>query len=147
MGESGEKGKIGETGKFWYINSSIKLNMKKSDKFEDLYVWKDSVALAKEIFQLFNEVRVFSIRNQIERAAVSISTNIAEGYEYGSDKQFVRFLYIAKGSCGEVRSLLLLSKELSIFNNIQVEILVEKCSKLSIMIYKLIKVRTNGKAG
>ena len=79
------------------------------------------LALAKEIFQLFNEIKVFSIRNQIERAVVSISMNIAEGYEYGSDKQFVRFLYISKGSCGEVRSLLLLSKELSILNNSQVE--------------------------
>ena len=121
--------------------------MKKSDKFEDLYIWKDSVALAKEIFQLFKEVKVFSIRNQIERAVVSISTNIAEGYEYDSDKQFVRFLYISKGSCGEVRSLLLLSKELSFLNNIQVESLAEKCSKLSIMIYKLIQVRANGNMG
>lgn len=117
--------------------------MKKSEKFEDLYIWKDSVILAKEIFQLYSELKVFSIRNQIERAVVSISTNIAEGYEYGSNKQFVRFLYIAKGSCGEVRSLLLLSKELSVFNNTQVESLVEKCSKLSIMIYKLIQVRSN----
>ena len=123
MGKTGKAvvGEVGSTDVFWYINSAIKLSMKKSDKFEDLYVWKDSVALAKEIFQLFNEIKVFSIRNQIERAVVSISTNIAEGYEYGSDKQFVRFLYISKGSCGEVRSLLLLSKELSILNNSQVE--------------------------
>ncbi len=58
----------------------------------------------------------FDFKNQIERAAVSVMNNIAEGFERQSDKEFCRFLYISKGSCGEVRSMLYIAKDLRIIS-------------------------------
>jgi four helix bundle protein len=78
-------------------------------KFEDLPVWKDAAHLAQLIFELTSQ-GVFrnhsGLRNQLERAALSISNNIAEGFERGSNNELVAFLYIARGSAGEVRSML-----------------------------------------
>lgn len=75
--------------------------------FEDLEIWKKSIDLATTIYQLtFKEPlsKDYSLKDQIRRASTSVSNNIAEGFEYGNNKQFVRFLRIAKGSLGEVRS-------------------------------------------
>ncbi len=77
--------------------------------FEDLQVWQLAMELGVSIFRLFESCRNFSLRDQIQRAAISISSNIAEGYERGSNNEFVQFLYYAKGSCGEVRSQLQLA--------------------------------------
>ncbi len=76
----------------------------KIEGFEDLVVWQLAIELAAEIYRHFEPTRDFTLKNQIQRAAISISSNIAEGYERGSNKEFVQFLYYAKGSCGEVRS-------------------------------------------
>jgi len=77
--------------------------------FEDLQVWKDARQLVKLVYAIAGQGRFtkdFSLRNQIERAAVSVMSNIAEGFERGSKKEFVQFLNIAKGSNGELRSQL-----------------------------------------
>lgn len=115
--------------------------MKKSERFEDLIVWKDAIALAKEIFHLYENCRNFVMKDQIMRSAVSISSNIAEGYELGTAKQFIKYLYIAKASCGEVRSQLILSRELVLYSSSELEPLVESAQRLSVMIYKLIQAR------
>ena len=81
----------------------------KYDRFEDLPVWKAAINLAIQIHCMTAKVPFrgrFSLRDQIERAAVSVSNNIAEGFERGTKKEFVQFLNIAKGSNGEVRSQL-----------------------------------------
>lgn len=76
-------------------------------RFEDLEVWKASMELAGEIYFLGNEYNLdYYLRDQINRAALSISNNIAEGFEYGNNSDFIRFLKYAKGFAGEVRSLL-----------------------------------------
>jgi len=83
--------------------------------FEDLLVWQKGIELVKEVYRVTSDGRFsrdFGLRDQIQRAAVSIPTNIAEGFERGSRKEYVRFLYIAKGSAGEVRSLLRVAREL-----------------------------------
>ncbi|OPZ76712.1 MAG: hypothetical protein BWY77_01838 [bacterium ADurb.Bin431] len=83
--------------------------------FEDLLVWQKGIELVKEVYRVTGDGRLsrdFGLRDQIQRAAVSIPTNIAEGFERGSRKEYVRFLYIAKGSAGEVRSLLRVAREL-----------------------------------
>jgi four helix bundle protein len=76
--------------------------------FEDLIVWQKAIAFVKQAYLITEEgglKRDFGLKDQIRRAAVSISTNIAEGFERSSRKEYLLFLNIAKGSAGEVRSL------------------------------------------
>jgi four helix bundle protein len=81
----------------------------KLERFEDLPVWRAAVDLALRIYALTRD-RYFShpgdLRDQLRRAALSISNNIAEGFERGSTAELIAFLYIARGSAGEVRSML-----------------------------------------
>ena len=114
--------------------------MPNSDKFEDLIVWQEAIALAKEIFTLFENCRNFSLKNQAERAAISISANIA-GYELDTNKQCVKHLFISKASCGEVRSLLILARELKLYPDTLLDPIMNSSSKLSIMIYNFIRAR------
>jgi four helix bundle protein len=91
-----------------------KTERKKIENFEDLWVWQKGIELVKHIYLLTaaGELnRDFGLRDQIQRASVSIPTNIAEGFERSSRKEYVRFLLIAKGSAGEVRSLLRVALE------------------------------------
>jgi four helix bundle protein len=80
----------------------------KYKRFEDLPVWKDAVELAVQVFALTAQPEFkskYSLKDQIERAAVSVSNNIAEGFERGTNKELLMFLYIARGSAGETRSM------------------------------------------
>ena len=81
-------------------------------RFEDIIAWQKAMQLAVAIYKEFNHSNDFGFRDQICRAAVSITNNIAEGYERQSNKEFRQFLFIAKGSCGEVRSMLHLAHSL-----------------------------------
>ncbi|HLF63985.1 MAG TPA: four helix bundle protein [Saprospiraceae bacterium] len=119
--------------------------MHKSDGFEDLIVWREAIKLAKDIFSLYENCKNFSLKNQIERSAISISSNIAEGYELDTNRQFIKYLFIAKASCGEVRSQLLLSREIQLFPQDKLTPLIESARKLSVMIYKLIQERRKRK--
>ena len=81
----------------------------KYDRFEDLPVWKAALDLAQQIYAHTRD-RFYSqpgdLRDQLRRAALSVSNNIAEGFERGSTAELLAFLYIARGSAGEVRSML-----------------------------------------
>ncbi len=81
--------------------------------FEELEIWKkaqDLGAIVDELCEMNSKIyKDFSFRDQIKRAALSISNNIAEGFEYNNNNDFYRFLRISKGSCGEVRNCLLFS--------------------------------------
>jgi len=82
--------------------------------FEDLFIWQRSIDFAKEIYLLTDRKGLktdFGLKGQMRDAAVSISTNIAEGFERRSRKEYLNFLNIAKGSAGEVRSLLVVAFE------------------------------------
>jgi four helix bundle protein len=92
----------------------------KIQKFEDMKVWQDAREFVSKIYkstsnQKFN--KDFGFRDQIQRAAVSIMSNIAEGYERDSNKELIRFLQYSKGSAGEVRSLLYIAKDLGYLND------------------------------
>lgn len=89
----------------------------KIDRFEDIIAWQKSKELAIAVYGLLSESNDFSFRDQIRRASVSVMNNIAEGFERKSNNEFRQFLYIAKGSCGEVRSMLCLAKELKKISN------------------------------
>lgn len=78
-------------------------------RFEDLPVWNSAIDLAVQIYDLTSKPAFsgrYSLKDQIERAAVSVSNNIAEGFERGTNKELLSFLYISRGSAGEVRSML-----------------------------------------
>lgn len=83
-----------------------------ASKFDELSVWQNARVLAKEVYRLSMSWKDFGLKDQIRRAVVSISSNIAEGYDRGSSVDFVRFLYIARGSGSEVRSQLYLAYDL-----------------------------------
>lgn len=89
--------------------------MGKVERFEDLDIWQQSRKITNNIYTACREDQFskdFGLRDQIQRAAVSIMSNIAEGFERGTNKEFVQFLFIAKGSAGEVRSQLYVAHDL-----------------------------------
>ena len=97
----------------------------KYKRFEELPVWQDAIELAVLIFELTSQVAFkgyYSVKDQLERAGVSVSNNIAEGFERGTTQETLTFLYIAKGSSGEVRSLTYLLERLSAFNDLRSQI-------------------------
>ena len=97
----------------------------KYNRFEELPVWKDAIELAVRVFALTVNPRFkgfYSLKDQLERAAVSISNNIAEGFERGTTPELLTFLYISRGSAGESRSVLCLIERLSAFNDLKFEI-------------------------
>jgi len=81
------------------------------EKFEDIIAWQKSDRLTRNIYLHFRNCRDYGFKDQIQRASVSIMNNIAEGFERRTNKEFINFLYIAKGSSGEVRSMLNLALE------------------------------------
>jgi S23 ribosomal protein len=106
--------------------------------FEEFKIWQDARELVKQVYLYTGNVKDYGFNDQIRRAAVSVMNNIAEGYEAGSNVMFKKFLQIAKGSCGEVRSMLYLTKDLGYINEIQVNKLLSDCFLLSKGINKLI---------
>lgn len=97
----------------------------KYERFEDLPVWKAAIKLAVGVYAL-TENEAFkgkgSMRDQIERASVSVSNNVAEGFERGTTQELLTFIYIARGSAGEVRSMLHLFDSLPQFSNLKSQI-------------------------
>ena len=97
----------------------------KYERFEQLPVWQAAIELARRIYGLSAKPEFRgqgSLRDQIERAVVSISNNIAEGFERGTTQELLTFLYIARGSAGEVRSMLCLMETLPNFENLKSQI-------------------------
>lgn len=88
----------------------------KIERFEDILAWQKSQDFAVSMYGVLKNCKDFGFRDQLQRAAVSISNNIAEGFERRGDKQLKYFLFIAKGSCGEVRSMLYLGRRIGIFS-------------------------------
>lgn len=97
----------------------------KYERFEDLPVWRTAIECAIKVYELTARADFRghgSLRDQLERACVSISNNIAEGFERGTTNELLHFLYIARGSAGEVRSMLCLFERLPAFENLKSEI-------------------------
>ena len=84
----------------------------KINKFEDIIAWQKAKELTLLIYRVFKNNRDFSFKDQIQKAAVSIMNNIAEGFERSGNNELKKFLYISKGSCAEVRSMLILALDL-----------------------------------
>ena len=109
--------------------------------FEDLNVWKQARQLTQEVYRLTKTetfFKDFGLRDQIRRAAISVMSNIAEGFERGGNQEFVQFLYVAKASCGEVRSQLYVALDQGYATSNDSEKLLQLFRRLSGMISNLI---------
>lgn len=108
-------------------------------RFEDIKAWKLANVLTLEIYKILKNNKDYEYKNQIQSASVSIMNNIAEGFEVVSKKAFYNHLRIAKGSCGEVRSMLILGSQLGYFSDVEFEDLVAKATETSKLIYGLMQ--------
>ena len=109
--------------------------------FEELIIWKEGMEISYAIYDCLANCHDYGLRNQMERSAVSILSNIAEGYELSSDRAFVRHLYIAKGSTAELRTQLYIAIRQKYITNALGNELLERTRKLSAMIQKFITAR------
>lgn len=112
------------------------------DRFEDLDAWKVARELANLIYALGRESgfsKDYSFKDKIQRAAVSVMNNIAEGFERGSNKDFAKFLFIARGSVGEVRSMLYLALDQKYITDEQFKEAYNLCVRDSQLCWGLIK--------
>jgi four helix bundle protein len=111
----------------------------KIERFEDIVGWQKAFELTQIIYQTFSECKDYGFRNQIQRAAVSIMNNIAEGFERKTNNEFKQFLYVSKGSCGETRSMIYLAKSLKYLSDENASILLGKSTEVSKILSGLIK--------
>ena len=109
------------------------------DAFEKLDVWKRSSRLCVDLYRDVQKCRDSGFRDQISRAALSVPSNIAEGFERDSPKDFARFLRIAKGSCGEVRTQLYIGVELGYLARNSGKAFLEESREIAKMLQGLIK--------
>jgi len=113
----------------------------KASQFEDLEIWKESMRISLKIYEIMKKCKDFGFKDQIQRAAVSIPSNIAEGFERQTNKEFIQFLFIAKGSCGELRTQIYLGYQLKYIDKEEYDILLDKSKMLSSKIGNFIKTR------
>ena len=116
--------------------------MGKFSSFEEINSWQKSRVFIKQIYQITenpNFKKDFDFVRQIRRASLSLSSNIAEGFERNTDKEFIYFLYVAKASAGEVRSQLYLAFDLEYITKQEFERLLESVTEISRLLSGLIK--------
>ncbi len=108
-------------------------------KFEDLIVWQKAQDFSVAIYSEFKNNKDFSFNDQIKRASISISNNIAEGFDRSSNSDFKRFLYISLASNSEVRSMLYLAIRLNFISEVSAKKLIDNSNEIARMIFGLIK--------
>ena len=116
--------------------------------FEDIDVWKRGCRLAVKIYEISKQgelAKDFGLRDQIRRASISIPSNIAEGFERESKAEFNRYLLIAKGSCGELRTQLFIAKAINAVESKSCDELINECKEVSSMLSGLIRHLKNQK--
>ena len=124
-----------------YLNQKLD-KMSAVRDFEELAIFQKARELSKKIYPVTNKEGFksdFRFVQQIRAAAGSIMDNIAEGFERGGNKEFLNFLYIAKGSCGEVRSQLIRANDIGYLTSQEYDELYSECRKLSAGIMNFIK--------
>lgn len=120
--------------------------MGKINRYEDLKVWQIGRSLVKEVYELTMApefARDFGLKDQIRRSAVSIPSNIAEGFERNGTREFIQFLYIAKGSAGELRTQLLIAADLTYITNEQYSTINTEAINLGAMLFNFIEYLKN----
>ena len=130
------------------FSSSSRINPMSVIRFEELECWQKAKALAVTLYQVSKDGefgRDFGLRDQIRRAAVSIASNIAEGKERETVSEFIRYLYVAKGSAGEVLTQVIIAEEVGYLDREQSLELRQSVQQLSAMIGALIKTLKGGR--
>ncbi len=110
-------------------------------RFEEIHAWQAAREITRQVYMLSDEGkfgRDFGFRNQIRRAAVSVMSNIAEGFESNTQAQFINYLGHAKASAGEVRSQLYIAYDLRYISKEQFHFLIDQIQKCSSQIYRFI---------
>lgn len=113
--------------------------------FEDLRIWQESLLFINQIYDLTENIKDYGFKDQIQRAAVSVMNNIAEGFDYGSDAMFIKYLDTSKASCGEVKSMLYLVEDRKYSSPQNALLLREKAKSITSGIHALIKYLKNKK--
>jgi four helix bundle protein len=111
----------------------------KKMKFEDMEIWKRSARLSAELYKSFTDCRDFGFSNQITRSGLSIPSNIAEGAERGSKKDFIRFLQYAKASCGELRTQIYIGIDIGYIEQALGRVWINETKEISAMLVGFIK--------
>ncbi len=121
------------------------------NKIEEIKVWQESVELSVYIYKLIADSekfkRDFGLKDQAQKSCISIPSNISEGFERKTKAEFIRFLYIAKGSCAELRTQLLIAYKLGYIKKKDFEYVDDRCRYISSMIANLIKTLKRGNGG
>ena len=108
-------------------------------RFEDLAVWKRSARLSADIYRALKDLSDFGFRDQITRSGLSIPSNIAEGFERKSKKEFMVFLKYALGSCGELRTQIYIGMDIGYVNSIAGKSWLQETREISAMLTSLLK--------
>jgi len=111
----------------------------KFERFEDMIVWQKGQELTVLCYKIFFDNKDFTFKNQFLGACISITNNIAEGFERRSNKEFRQFLFFSKGSAGEVRNMLYIAKNLKYIDETTFKTLIDLCLSISKMLSALIK--------
>lgn len=111
--------------------------------FEELEVWKRSCRLAVDVCRTVGESRMFALRDQMQRAAISVASNIAEGCERDSKLELIRFLRIAKGSAAELRTQTYIALKLEMTSKADADNFIAELKEISAMLQGLIRSINN----
>ena len=115
-------------------------------RFEEIKAWQESRELAKLVYSITNHgsfAKDFGLRDQIRRAAVSVGSNVAEGFARNGNKEFAKFLWIARGSAAEVQSQAYVAKDIGYVSDDDFAAIYDKAQSCSRMIYSFIKAMRN----
>lgn len=111
----------------------------KIEKFEDIEAWKEARKLVKDIYSSFRNIKDYGFRDQIQRAAISVMSNISEGFDRGSNKEFIQYLVISRGSVSEVKSLSYAALDIGYITDESFEKISERCLKITSLINGFIR--------
>lgn len=103
----------------------------KIERFEDVDSWKEARLLVSEVYKLLDNCRDYGFKDQIQRATVSVMSNIAEGFDRGSNREFVQYLIVSRGSLSEVKSLTYAALDIGYFDHAAFEAVIARCNKIS----------------
>ncbi len=113
--------------------------------FEDIESWKEAREMVKDIYRSFTGIKDYSFRDQMQRASISIMSNIAEGFDRGTNREFIQFLIIARGSVSEMKSLSYAALDIGYIDKINFDQISDRCYRLSNLINGFIRYLRSSK--